>query len=293
MVKLKLTKPIPALVFCVPLIVFTLLCAACLRADVVQTGTIDFRQGANLKMIFDGGLRPYRLQGLESRCCVFDNAVLSIILPNCSPVTFPANSASIDVLAGNEIDSMDLFGEYMDVRQAVALTDVVCNAWHLPTTGLDDVAANLGTMPGDSRGWGTELDQPGLRAHISFKPIYLDHVKAYVNLSFRCGTYAHLMEFLTKPIEPPAGYENVSMDPRPFKPSSHPIPAMSFEEARAKFQARLKEELGTNQTLPPQPPPQLAPAPAVKRETSPWPVALLILAAVTSLLVWIRSRRNR
>jgi hypothetical protein len=42
----------------------------------VSVGIIDLRQGDNLKMIFDGGLRPYRLQGLESQCCVFEKATV-------------------------------------------------------------------------------------------------------------------------------------------------------------------------------------------------------------------------
>jgi hypothetical protein len=69
---------------------------------------------------------------------------------------------------------------------------------------------------------------------------------------------------------------------------------MSFEEARAKFQAKLKEEMASNQTLPPQPPPQPAPtvAPAEKKEPSPWPVVLVVLAAVASLFFWIRHRRK-
>jgi hypothetical protein len=154
-------------------LLFTLLGVSQVRADTVQIGTIDFRQGANLKMIFDGGLRPYRLQGLESNTCVFDKAVVTVIFPDTAPVTFQAQSASMDLLAGNEIYGLDLFGEYMEVPQAVALAKAICSSWHQPSAELDAVAANLGTMPGDSEGWGASLNKPEFSAHFTFKPTYL------------------------------------------------------------------------------------------------------------------------
>jgi hypothetical protein len=269
----------------------------CLHAYSEQVGTIDLRQGNNLKMIFDGGLRPYRLQGLESQSCVFDEAALTVILPNTSSFQFHANRASIHVLAENEIDVIDLFGEDTTVPEAANLVREICTAWKLPTTGLDESIAHLGTMPDVGKGWGTELDQPDIRANVILKPLYYpSSVGAYVNITFHLGKHPHGMNFLTKPIQPPSGYEKVSMDPPPFKPSNPPVPAISFDEARAKVQAKLKEELGTNQTLPPQPPPQPAPAsavaPAEKKETSPWPVVLVVIAAVASLFFWIRHRRK-
>ena len=188
----------------------------------VAVGTIDLRQGTNLKMIFDGGLRPYRLQGLESRCCVFGETSLTVILPHASPFEFKTDRASIDVLAGNEIDSIDLFGENTTVPEAVALTKQICKAWGIPPTGLDDAVAHLGAMPGDSEGWGTEFNQPGIRAWVTFKPLYynplfypLNNVGAFVNAGFILGDHPHGMKFLTQPIQPPPGYESVSMNPPP------------------------------------------------------------------------------
>jgi hypothetical protein len=184
-------------------------------------GIIDLRQGDNLKMIFDGGLRPYRLQGLESNCCVFEKATLTVIVPNASPFTFKVDRASIQVLDGNEIASIDLFGLNTSVPEGVALTKTICGAWNVPTTGLDDAVAHLGTMPDFRKGWGMEFNQPKIRAQVTFNPLYynplfyLDNVGAHVNVTFDLGDHFHGVKFLTNPIQPPPGYENISMNPPP------------------------------------------------------------------------------
>jgi hypothetical protein len=184
-------------------------------------GVIDLSKGDNLKMIFDGGLRPYRLQGLESDCCVFDKATLTVIVPNADPVTFKVDRASIQLLDQNQISSIDLFGLNTSVPEAVALTKSICQAWHLPTTGLDAAVAHLGATPAVGKGWGSDWNQPGIRAHLAFQPLYylplfsIRNVGGYVNVSFQLGDHFHGMKFLTGPIQPPPGYENVSMAPPP------------------------------------------------------------------------------
>lgn len=186
----------------------------------VSLGTVDFRQGGNLKMIFDGGLRPYRLQGLETDCCVFGKASLTVIVPHGSPFKFAVDRASIQVLDGNEIESIDLFGLNTSVPEAVALTKRICQAWNVPTTGLDDAIAHLGTRPDIGKGWGADFNQPKIRAHMTLKPLYyLYSVGAYVNVTFRLGDRYEGVKFLTAPIQPPPGYENVSMNPPPRVPA--------------------------------------------------------------------------
>jgi hypothetical protein len=185
----------------------------------VSVGTIDLRQRDNLKMIFDGGLRPFRLQGLESQCCVFDKATVTVIVPRGSPFTMKVDRADIHVLANNQIDSIDLFGLDTSVPEAVALTKAICGAWNVPTTGLDNAIAHLGTVPDTGKGWGTEFNQPNIRAGVILKPLYplviFESVRAYVNVSFVIGNHFHGVKFLTDPIQPPPGYENVSMNPPP------------------------------------------------------------------------------
>jgi hypothetical protein len=252
--------------------------------QALESGTIDFRQPANLKMVFDGGLRPYRLQGLENSCCVFDKATLTVILPNSSPFTLSVSSGNINVLAENEISSLDLFGLYTSVPEAVNLTKTICRAWRVSTTGLDQAAANLGTIPDFTKGWGQEVDLPAIRAQVIFRPIYyFDHVGGFVNVAFTCGDHFNGVKFLTKPIQPPPGYENISMDPPSFKPG---VPTMSFEEARAKVQTKLAEIL--SQKASPSPNPTPAALSKVPR------VGLLVLVGLAVVIgVWVLSRRKK
>jgi hypothetical protein len=185
------------------------------------TGIIDLRQGDNLKMIFDGGLRPYRLQGLESSCCVFDKASLTVILPNAAPFTFKVDRASIQVLDGNEIVSIDLFGPNTSVPEAENLTKTICTAWNVPATGLDDAVAHMGTVPDTGKGWGTEFNQPEIRAQVTFNPLFynplfnLNNVGGHVNVTLILGDHYHGVKFLKSPIQPPPGYESISMAPPP------------------------------------------------------------------------------
>jgi ABC-type proline/glycine betaine transport system permease subunit len=186
-----------------------------------SAGIIDLRRGDNLKMIFDGGLRPYRLQGLESSCCVVDRATVTVIVPRTSPFTIKVDRASIDVLDGNQIASIDLFGLNTSVPEAVTLTKTICGAWNVPTTGLGDAVAHLGTRPETGKGWGTEFNQPKIRAQVTFQPLYynplfyFNNVGGYVNVTFILGDHFNGMKFLTHPIQPPPGYENISMNPPP------------------------------------------------------------------------------
>ncbi|MEO6848420.1 MAG: hypothetical protein ABI254_14285, partial [Chthoniobacterales bacterium] len=116
--------------------------------------------------------------------------------------------------------SIELYGENTTVPEAVSLTKKICQAWGVSTEGLDDTAAHLGTMPGDSLGWGHEFNLPGISAQVIFKPLYyFTHLGGYVNIVIQCGKYPNGVKFLKGPIQPPAGYENVSMEPPPFKPT--------------------------------------------------------------------------
>ena len=269
-----------------------------LDADTPATGTIDLRQPANLKMIFDGGLRPYRLQGLESSSCVIDRTNITVILPDASPFMFEADRGSFSILAGNDIYGIDLFGLYTDVPDAVQLAKNICSAAQISSNGLDEVAANLGNKPSDKY-WTQYRDSGQIHFQITFRPMYyFDHVGAYVNIGFHCGDHYHGMKFLTKPIQPPPGYENVSMDPPPIKPSGRAIPGMTLEDLRAKIQANLAEE--TNQP----PPPPEPPTPATKPQASPatntgipwWIYGLIVLSIVVVVVAgyynWSRKRNG-
>jgi hypothetical protein len=221
------------------------------RADTIPSGTIDLSQPANLKMVFDGGLRPYRLQGLESSTCNIMRTNITVIFPNASSFAFEVQGGSFSVLNGNDLSGMDLFGVYTTVPDAVTLTKTICQAGGMSSKGLDDTIAHLGTMPGSSPGWGNRFRRANLDFQVTFQPMYyFDHVGAQVCLFVHFGNYSHGMKFLTKPIQPPPGYENVSMDPPPFEPSNPSVPAMSLEEAQAKVK-RKYEELTHKQIEPP------------------------------------------
>jgi len=214
----------------------------------VGYGTIDLRQPANLKMIFDGGLRPWRLQGLEKSCCVVEESYITVILPNAAPFTIHVRGADFHVLAGNELSTIDLFGVNTSLPEAVAITKIVCNAWGVSTKGLDESAYQIehGPQFGD-HGWGQTFDQPKIRSQVMFNPLYyFKSVGAYVNLGFDLGDHFNGMKFLTNSIQPPSGYENVAMDPPPRKLYYPSVPSVSDEQVRVLFAKKLMEVILKN-----------------------------------------------
>jgi hypothetical protein len=272
----------------------------CAYGDAGSTGIIDLRQSANLKMIFDGGLRPYRVDGLENSSCAFDKARLEVIVPNASPFTFTADRGSINVLADDGISSIDLFGNYTTVADAAALVKSICSAWNVPSTGLDQTLQALGSTSAANRGWGQEYNASGIRARVMFKPLNdYNHLEAYVNVSFDIAAPPGGAKFLTTPIQPPPGYENVSMTPPPLQPTGRAVPGMSWEQAQSQISQQLTPKGQQPGVAGPSAIPQGSPSlslPSDRKDSEPWLIYVLTLLAVILMVgmgYFFYSRRTK
>ncbi|MBI1816018.1 MAG: hypothetical protein HYR72_13645 [Deltaproteobacteria bacterium] len=105
--------------------------------SATERRTIDLRQGNNLKIIFDAGLRPWRTRGLEdSSCGVFHEEPLTIVLPSGEQIEIDIERAHFTVLAGNALNAADFFGVTEPVSRAVERVRSICGAVGLSDEGL-------------------------------------------------------------------------------------------------------------------------------------------------------------
>jgi len=195
---------------------------------------IDLRQGDNLKIIFDAGLRPWRTRALEKReCGIAHEELVSLILPNGEQVELDVGRASFDVLQGNQLSEAAFFGVTESTPHAVRRVKEICRAARLSDEGLDQIANHLGAHPDTRKRWSQAGMINNVRLWITFYPMWFRNpVEAQVWVFVQWSHGGGPMKFLSVPIKPPPGYEDVSMDePTPvYLPTRTPPRAQSPTE---------------------------------------------------------------
>jgi len=204
---------------------------------------LDFRSSHNLKVVFDAGLRPWRVKGLENDTCRIagrtpaDVAPLEIVLPGGERFDYAIQSADFSVWEGNDVERIDFIGAELDVTEAAGVAKRICTVMGLSRAGLDEWAARLG--PKKDAGeyaeqvhdrWSCRGGRRGVRFWLGLQPLphfveTLDRVGAQVNITLDWEDWrspdpggAPVKKHLTEPIKPPPGYEAVSMDPPTPRP---------------------------------------------------------------------------
>ncbi len=191
-------------------------------ADVTTEAahTVDLRQDNNLKAFFDGGLRPWRLPGLENYTCVLMNEDFRILLPGNTSVRLQPEMVQISVLAKNEIDRIDITYHTKPRLEADKDMKQICHDLQLPTDGSNNITGR--DRDGD---WGAiKVINDRLSVHVGLQTaptLTVNNAMLWVVIEWKYPDAS--MKFLTGPIQPPPGYENVSMD-EPARVSRLPIP---------------------------------------------------------------------
>ena len=278
-------------------------CLQSVRAEL-PTYTIDFRKDGTLKAVFDSGLRPTRVGGLEESDCQIGPANLTILLPESSPFHIEIDRADIRVIQDHELHSLDLFGKTQSIPEAVTLANQVCAAMGMDTKGLDEFIKSLTVEPEGNKFWSNYIaTKPGIHIfHIALSPLYFfDHVEAHVNISISWERSRKKHWTLDAPITPPPGYENVSMDPPEWKPSGKPpLPAVSLEELfkradtlNAKKLQEAQAEKTHTSTPTEQPTAPSTPTHPTEPSSPLWLYALLLLIAALLLGTWLYFKSKK
>jgi hypothetical protein len=194
---------------------------ACVFSSLMATPsseqhTVDFSKSDNLKAIFDAGLRPRQYLGLPGGC-ELHNENLKIILPeNCS-FDLEIESAEIYALAGNQIARIDFECGLKPIAQATANAKKICEQFGINTSNFDIY------LDARERKDFTVRSKPLLakKGNISIQIVFDDSsiVSANIMVVLEWAIPNEKMEFITGPMKPPPGYEDVSMAPPSQEPS--------------------------------------------------------------------------
>jgi hypothetical protein len=199
--------------------------------------TVDFSKTDNLKAVFDAGLRPWRLLGLENSVCMLGKENLKIVMSGNANFTLKANMVSMEVLEGNHLYSVDLNTAPMTIDAAADVARDVCKGLNIDSKGLDVFVAGIG---GPARGvpaWGGHAKINGVFIQVRFEtlPSFTRNL-AQVAITIRWPVPSPVLS-AEHPIRPPPGYENVSMDPTKDNPSTPPSSNPSAQKAQTSADA--------------------------------------------------------
>jgi len=201
--------------------------------------TVDFRQTDNLKAIFDAGIRPTRVLGLESEDCEFGKERLRFLLPGNLDFSVDSESCDVSVLAENKIVSIALYAPQMKLAEGIEYTRKVATELGMDTKDLDQKKIDDGSRDYVDKlpAWSGYLAKGNIEIQLRLeyaRTRYIAFTELRVGISWdQPGSITHP---LMDPIQPPPGYENVSMDPPPPIPSTgKPNPEHDVEYYRKQF----------------------------------------------------------
>ena len=79
---------------------------------------IDFRKGADLKTLFDGGLRPWRTPGLDRTHLEVGACNIVLILATGEKLRIAVENGTFTILEGNRLAACELFGQQTSVEDS-------------------------------------------------------------------------------------------------------------------------------------------------------------------------------
>lgn len=247
-----------------------ILCGTALQSiDYRDEGTIDLTGNIDLKMVFDGGLRPTQTPGLETDSCQIENVRVKIIFSEKREVTMLVERGDFGVAANGKIAAFDLYGPFEGIDEAVSKAERICQVLSLNPGNL----VYLRTRPGSYErpnlsGWGGEIRTPEMRVNFMLRPRYQYKVNgAELSVTYRWQHGAKPIKFATAPLRPPPGYDSVSMTPPPLHPPGPPYPPLSLEQAQAVAKKTYGEIVAkeSGQSAVP------VPSPALESHRQPFP----------------------
>lgn len=207
--------------------------------------TLDFQKSHDLKLVYDAGLRPWKVTG--STCMVGGDGMKDItnweiILPNGQSFRYSSNMASFEIMEDDSIGRIDFSGvDDTPISDATAMTKAICASLSIPADGLDAMVAGLDPKakfnehPKAEQGWGHRQTVAGLDFDLAYvvRPFF-DHTSAQVNITIQWPNLApdpnptmRPLKRLISDLQPPPGYEGVSMQ----SPRSHALPGVPAHDA--------------------------------------------------------------
>ncbi|HRH95395.1 MAG TPA: hypothetical protein PLB55_05640 [Prosthecobacter sp.] len=296
---------------------FFLLLVGCCQAHAAitieaprQRGEIQCKQVLELKDIFDGGFRPYRI--IESKCAV-GKADAILLMPSSNLKTrLDVEMMSFTISRHDTVKRIDIRTTAAPVKQTGDLLRQLAGSLGVGLQGLDEALARATpNNPKWSDVWTQDWANDWLSIRLAFQPLtyFLDdaskgyrEMKSHAVLTIEWKPTEVGPTYREKPITPPKGYEHVSMD----MPGSDLVKKAQTSDDPSLAHLRYPDEkqrqaiIGTiTETVPnPRSKPKAVEAtpPPTTNEVStssmPWSVvAVLIVAAIGLLWLLVKKRK--
>jgi hypothetical protein len=276
-----------------------ILFVALVSVDARAQYTLDFGQTNSLKSLFDLGLRPRNVFGLERDKCEVRDVDFELLL-NGKAIQFSAERAEFEITKDNSISAAELISPNLDLGEAQQQAKrIFASVGSLPA-GLNEAFKKAETQksfePLREIGIRATSGEPELRIYfipgdfVSTAP-QEKHIRIVASAYWKSKAQDQRL-LRQEPIKPPLGYQNESM-----------APLLSPNQERL---IREREKLGAtamaspSATLPIRsltPLPTATPASSVVEKAShdfPVIVAILaiLIAATTVLLLRRGQQRN-
>ena len=246
---------------------------------------IDFEKFEPYQAVFESGLRPVRVPGLENSMCNIHNTEVMIVLPDGHRFELPVRSGDVSLCAGNLIPSIVIICPNQGLEVAARLTYQMCAGLEASTQGLEKVLHRFRTNPDDDalesvNNWRGYVTQGGVNVSITLQGIHvLTKVLMRVRVSLHWNLSPMQMLPLMEPIQPPAGFERVSMEP-PGETEASPEPGGAQQFIATAKPAALLAQTAFRISLD-----------SIRR----WPVWsrwLTLALVLTPLSLWLLKRRQ-
>ncbi len=275
-----------------------------------QIGILHCVPNLSLKDVFDGGFRPYRV---TEDTCRIGKSTFTITLPAAkNRLTLDVKSASFDISKYDTITRLDIRCMTSSVESAGTLLREITRALGLEPLSLNDALKR--TTPSDPHwpeGWTLQWENEWAKGQLSLDPqnCFIDdpsrgyrEMKADVLVFVKWKQTEKGFIFRTKPIMPPKGYEDVSMD----IPNSDLVKAAQLSDSSALAHLRYPDEAQRKAILDAKP----IPIPKIeqpnklelkkpiiashdKPESPSMLVWLLVVIAATVGAVWVFLRKAK
>lgn len=148
----KIALAYPSVVGLVLLIAITI-CS--MSATTYGENTIDFSKSTHLKVVYDAGLRPWRVRPDEKNSLNLTDQQVRLIAPGTTPFRFDVQIANFSLLAGNEISKADFISHLQSER---GLRSLGCSAGRFgrKVLSIDEIRRSNPLAPGVGRSWREE-----------------------------------------------------------------------------------------------------------------------------------------
>lgn len=241
---------------------FTLILILLLGASLFGAGngdyTLHLKEGLTLKDVFDAGIHPRQIRGMNSRAAIFKADSFTMVFPNGKSLTTKIGYGEFRVKEGKSIMTISFYetintGIQEGLERLIRYNGILLRAGQ----SKEEIRAYINKVREAEDHWvGTTFGLSNAEFTESWKGSIIVNQSHNYEKPFQFIFNAALRDVPRKdsiemfrhkqPLSAPEGYEHLSMDPEPLAPNDPNAEPILTPRERAK---QLAEELRTESKL--------------------------------------------